>query len=340
MVELTLNAQHRSNLRWSLQVLGLSQLRPVSMGALGVAQGTALQASPGPLTTVPYGDREQPVSMTESKDTAVVEAEIAGFEAEAYGAVLGVIYYRALGDTARARWDQRMQQTIDKNRAQMEAIEDKGRASWMQARSGGQPLPAFRDSYKRLGEQMQDVEHHLDFMVALQQVKQSVFKGSRFADLQDDSVVVRTPWCQSDQEFRLTAYQMLSGQAKAPPVINRGYDEEEKKKALRDELVDAFNTILDSKISDFIDKFLELGVSFTKGALKIGLEEITNKIPIGDLIFDKIKDALAEMQMKALETQYRQDEQRRFFLKNLHWGTYQREGATSRPAGGIPSAAR
>ena len=322
MAELTLTAQHRANLRWSLQALGMHQIMPSSMGGLGVAQTTMPGGRQAPLATVPF-DGSKPQSLTESRDTATVEAEIANFEVEAYGAVLGVIYYRVIGDTARAAWDRRIQGTIDRARQQINSIMDQGRNNWTAARSNG-PTPAFTQSYERLGAQKQAVQQHLDFLVALQTVKQQTFSSSRFKEFNDDKVVAKTPWCQCDAEFKFTAWQMLSGQASSPPVLNRGFDNEQREKTLREQIASAFNTILTAKVTEFLDKFLDMGVELLKGSTREGIELVIRHIPVVDIIVDIVKDLYAEAQIKSLIEQYRQDEQRRFFLTSLHWADYER----------------
>jgi hypothetical protein len=312
----------------------MRQIRPSSMGGLGVAQATMPTGRQGPLSTVPY-DGKNPASLTESQTTANVEAEIANFEVEAYGAVLGVIYYRVIGDAARAAWDRRMQAAIDRARNQITAIMNQGQGNWNAAHTNG-PSAAFSQSYQRLGAQKQAVQQHLDFLVALQGVKQQVFSSSRFAAFNDDKIVAKTPWCQCDAEFRFTAWQMLSGEASAAPVLNRGFDTEQREKTLREQIAAAFNTILTAKVTDYIDEFLDMGVDLLKGSMREGVELVIRNIPIVDVIVDIVKDLLAEAQIKSLIEAYRQDEQRRYFLTSLHWADYERLAPVGVSQTGIP----
>ncbi len=334
MVELVLTQQHRANLRWSLQVLGIQRMRPSSMGGLGVSQTTMPAGQQGPLATVPV-EGGKPQAMQERQSTADVEAEIANFEVEAYGAVLGVIYYRVIGDPARAAWDRRMQDAIDRARQQITSILAQGRDNWTAASTSG-PTPAFRQSFEKLGAQKQAVQQHLDFLIALQGTKQQVFSSSRFVEFNDDKVVAKTPWCQCDAEFKFTAWQMLSGQASGPPAINRGFDAEQREKTLKEQISAAFNTILTAKVTEYLDKFLDMGVELLKGSMREGVSLVIHHIPVVDVIVDIIKDLFAEAQLKSLIEAYRQDEQRRFFLTSLHWADYERLPPVGLSQSGIP----
>ena len=336
MAAQTLDPHHRQNLRWMLQVLGLSQIMPASLPSLGVAPGSQLSVQPSPLATVPYGDKSKPDQFMASRNEATVEAEIADYEVLAYGATLGLIYYRAIGDVARSAWDRQMQKTIDDARNQMQSVLDAGRTNWEKVRQSGGPTPAFRQAYQDLVVKKQALSRKLDFFVTLQGCKQSVFSGTRFVEFNDDSVVARTPWCQCDTEFRFAAWQILSGEAGGPPVFNRGWDKEQREKTLRQEIYDAYSTILKAKLTGYLDKFLELGEPLLRGALRDGFELIIRHIPVADLFVDLVEDKLAEMKLNSLIHQYRQDEQRRFFLKALDWGTYTRMDPVGTPAGGVP----
>ena len=335
MVELVLTQQHRENLRWCLQVLKIQRQRPSSMGGPGVAQATMPAGKQGPLANVPVEKGGKPQAMQEGQDTADVEAEIANFDVEAYGAVLGVIYYRVIGDPARAAWDRRMQGAIDRARQQMDSIMTQGRNNWMAAGTSG-PTPAFRQSFDRLGAQKQAVQQHLDFLTALQAAKEQVFSSSRFVDFNDDKTVAKTPWCQCDAEFKFTAWQMLSGQASGPPAINRGFDAEQREKTLKEQISAAFNTILTAKVTEYLDKFLDMGVELLKGSMREGVSLVIRHIPVLDVIVDIVKDLFAEAQLKSLIEDYRQDEQRRFFLTSLHWADYERLPPVGLSQTGIP----
>jgi hypothetical protein len=312
----------------------MRQIMPSSLGGLGVAQSTMPSGRPGALATVPY-DGGKPQSLTESQSTADVEAEISNFEIEAYGAVLGLIYYRVIGDMARAAWDRRMQGAIDRARQQITSILAQGRDQWNGARTNG-PNAAFRQSYDRLGAQKMAVQQHLDFMIALQSTKQQVFSSSRFAEFNDDKIVAQNPWCQCDAEFKFAAWQMLSGEASAPPVFNRGFDTEQREKTLRQQIAAAFNTILTAKVTEYLDTFLDMGVELLKGSMREGVELVIRHIPIVDVIVDIVNDLFAEAQIKSLIQRYREDEQRRFFLTSLHWADYDRLSPVGLPQSGTP----
>lgn len=336
-MENRLDPNHRRNLEWMLQVLDLSQLMRRSLPSPGVAPGGSLSSRPAPLATVPYEGHPTADRMMQSGDAAFKEAEVAELELTAYGAVLGLIYYRAIGDTARATWDLKIAQSIDGLRDQMSSILSHGQANWQQARQAGGASPAFLKSYQSLGRAKEVVSQRLDFMVSLQQKKQSVFPSSRFIEFNDDSVVARTPWSQCDAEFHYAAWQMMSGEATTPPVFNRGYDKEAREKTLREEVSNAFNTLLQAKLTDYLDKFLEMGAPLLKGAMRDGFEIIIRHIPVADYFVDYVADFIAERKLANLIDQYRVDEQRRFFLKQLSWGTYTRLSPVAAPSEGVPS---
>ena len=331
-----LDVSHQQNLRWILQVLGLSRLMPGSVPALGIAPSIPIRPQPIPLKTVAYGSKPHLDSLMASSSESIVEVEVANFAPIAYGAALGLIYYRALGDMARAAWDSKIQRVIDETREQMKDVLNAGRRNWQAAAQNGGSNPAFQKSLQDLGTQREALSRKLDFFISLQSAKEAVFSGPRFKDFNDDSVVGRTPWCQCDAEFRFSAWQMLSGEAKGPPVFNRGWDNERPEKTLKQEVSDAFNTILKAKATHYLDLFLELGEPVLKGALREGFELIIRHIPVADLVIDWIQDKLAEMRISGLINLYRQDEQRRFYLKSLDWGTYTRLGAVGTPTGGVP----
>ncbi len=117
---------------------------------------------------------------------------------------------------------------------------------------------------------------------------------------------------------------MLSGQASGPPAINRGFDAEQREKTLKDQISAAFNTILTAKVTEYLDKFLDMGVELLKGSMREGVSLVIRHIPVLDVITDILKDLFAEAQLKSLVEDYRQDEQRRFFRTSLQWAEYER----------------
>lgn len=163
-----------------------------------------------------------------------------------------------------------------------------------------------------------------------------MFPGTTSEAVNDPKTVGQNPWCQSDSEFRQAVAQEVGAtNPQANPSFNYGMDRKKREETAHETAAKALNTILTSKITSYLDKFLEMGEEKLPGLLAHGIgtaaAEITNKIPIVDLIIDWIKDKIAERALDNLVEDYRTDRDRRLCLAGWRWGLYTDPEAASSP---------
>ena len=271
-----LDGQHSQNFLMMLRSMKMQPFSPA-----GVMMPGVLPAPNQPMT--PEG--------------AMAEAGL--FAAQAYGATLGLCYYRSLGDTLRKKWDDKIQESIDDCRKGMTADFATAQSAWRKVIESRGQNPAARAEQAAVSTSVQNKRKKLDFMIALQSKKQSTFSGSSGAAINDPKKVGQNPWCQSDSEFRQAVAQEVGAtNPQAVPSFNYGMDGKKREATARETTAKVLTTILTSKITTYLDKFLEYGEEKLPGLLAHGIgltfTEVTHKIPIVDLIIDWIKDKVAE----------------------------------------------
>ena len=263
--------------------------------------------------------------------------EAADFEALAYGATLGLVYFRALTPPLRDRWEQKMVQRVTQLNRDLMVATSANRENFATANGGFAPPSSTQyQNWRASTLKDQAIRKQVEFLSALLYCKGRVFPQNSDGAVNEDVKVGQYPWCQSDSEFeQVVAGELTVSRPNPQPVVPRGFGTEVVEDKAAGKIL---NTVLTSKSSQFIDKLLEIGEEhiaerLSKGVSTAGLY-VVRKVPLADLIIDGIKDKIAGNSLEALVTRYRLDRARRLFLKQLSWGTYE-DPKTPRP----PSAA-
>ena len=308
-----LDGRHLQNFRMMLRSLALTPASPA-----GLIQPGILSVPTRPMTP----------------DGALQEAQT--FAAEAYGATLGLVYYRSLGDTLRAEWDRSIDRKIAATASTMDSQIDSARNAWVATMQSGGQDPHGRARQAAASAAAQINREKLDYLVALKWKKAATFPGSLADVVNDPRILGRNPWCQSDSEFQQAVSQEVgSTNPSEQPSFNYGLDGRARGKSAAENAGAIMTTILTAKMTGYLDTFLEMGEDRIAGLLLHGVESLSirvvRKVPIADLIVDWIKDMITEKAIDHLVEAYRIDRDRRVQLAAWKWGSYQDPVSASLP---------
>ena len=296
-----LDAKHRDNFNWLLRTLHLSAGDNVVAGpqsTLNMTPGSAI-----------------------GRDTAGLESEAKPFEPIAYGATLGLVYYRAIGPQARLQWDVAMQREIAEGM--------NGHRTAMQAR---QQLsmdmaitPGVSNNLDWLRKRdanaatVQNFARYSDFMLTLKQKKEAVFPSANEEALNKPDVIGRNPWCLGTKPEFTDAYKQVFGSpGTATPSFYTGAPAE--KETLAQNAEKMFGKVVEAKVTEYLSLFLEKGSEMLlKGAMREGMNYVC-KFPVVDLLVDWLKDRMAAKELAELKTAYALDMDRRKSLFAKGWG--------------------
>ena len=256
------------------------------------------------------------------------------FPGQAYGATLGLVYYRALGDPLRAQWDAAIDRRIDETRTAMSDQMDVARRSYITfMQSGDAKSPALQQRASASAA-AQLLRQKLDFLMSLKTKKTATFPNA--ATVNDVLVMGQNPWCLSDSEF----YQAVSQEVgatnpQAHPSFNYGLDGEARETSPAEMAAKLFQTALNAKMTSFLDDLMEIGEKKIAGLLASGMQHmvfyVVRKVPIADMLVDVVSDMVQDRAQGRLVQAYRTDRERRLWLKTLSWGLYQDPPPASRP---------
>lgn len=308
-----LDGRHQQNFRMMLRSLALTPASPAGLISPGV-----LAVPSRPLTP----------------DGALQEAQL--FAAEAYGATLGLIYYRSLGDTLRAAWDRSIDRKIDATGSLMESQIGSARDAWVSYMKSGVQNPNAQAAQRAGSMSAQISRQKLDFLTALKWKKMATFPGSSADVVNDPKIIGQNPWSQSDTEFQQAVSQEVGAtNPSEQPSFNYGLDGRARGKSVSESASAVLNTMMTAKMTGYLDSFLELGEDKIASMLMLGIESLSvrvvKKVPIADLIVDWIKDLITEKAIERLVESYKTDRDRRLQLVGWGWGSYQDPALASLP---------
>jgi hypothetical protein len=296
-----LDVKHRDNFNWMLRSMNLHA-------------GDNIVAGPQSTLNMTHG---APIG----RDTGGLEDEAKPFEPIAYGATLGLVYYRAIGPAARFQWDAAMQREIkDGLNGHRTAMEARRQLSMDMAVTPG--ISSNPDWIRRRDANaltIQNFARYSDFMLTLQQKKNAVFPGANEELLNKPEVIGRNPWCLGTKPEFTDAYKQVFGSpGTATPSFYTGAPAE--KETLAQNAAKMFGKAVEAKVTEYLSLFLEKGSEvLLKGALREGMNYVC-KFPVVDLLVDWLKDRMAERELAELKTAYALDMDRRKSLCAKGWG--------------------
>ena len=266
---------------------------------------------------------EAPRSTQVTRDLAGLETEAKAFQPMAYGATLGLVYYRMIGDQHRLMWDEAIAKQIRSSMiTHMNALNARRDISYsLNANPSLSRDPAWAKTRDTNAQTIQNYARYAAFLATLQAKKMSVFPGMSDEILNNPLVIGANPWCLGTRPEFSSAYRDVWGTpAHADPSFMRATAAE--KEAMNQLAGKMAEVAIEAKAVEYLYKFLEKGSDMAlRGSLRAGMSLVC-KIPILDMLVDYIKDLRKDAHLKEVQKLYVDEMERRMFLFSLKWGIW------------------
>ena len=225
-----------------------------------------------------------------------------GFDAEAYGAVLTLVYLRAMPLAVRNDLHMRFM----------------ARGGLWGGRNTGLPanqLAARRSFYGRLNALHQEAYCIASF--------DALTNANNPWPYQSDSLVTH-PWTLSDTEF--LDGMVLLRHKKMPDLVGEEPDPDERTK----QATSAVSAVLKDEFIDFIADFVQEAAKDLRPLLR-GSVQFGARASIVGAILETLLDIAASGRIDYVRDLFKNDEPRRQFLRSVSWGEYQAPGPMKPP---------